>query len=195
MPSLTAKRKCPELLFVPPRFAIYRAVSRQINGILSLHFAHLAALSGRGRFGCNHPIAGSRIRDGHREGAEGRVRAETGLTAPAGVSHNSFPGQAGLRPPQAGRLVVIMPTMGPGFVEDLPVGRFHGVGPVTAAKMNELGIYTGPDLRTTGPANPDQAPKSARAHQPAPARSSHRPSGALASGRPGTCRPGKRPWS
>ena len=72
MPSLTAKRKCPELLFVAPRFAIYRAVSRQINGILSLHFAHLAALSGRGRFGCNHPIAGSRIRDGHREGAEGR---------------------------------------------------------------------------------------------------------------------------
>jgi DNA polymerase-4 len=75
------------------------------------------------------------------------IRAEAGLTASAGVSYNKFLAKlaSGHRKPDG--LFVITPKMGPAFVQDLPVGKFYGVGPATAAKMNALGIHTGRDLR------------------------------------------------
>ena len=75
------------------------------------------------------------------------IRAETGLTASAGVSYNKFLAKLASDHRKPDGLFVITPKMGPAFVEDLPVGKFHGVGPVTAAKMNRLGIHTGLDLR------------------------------------------------
>jgi len=75
------------------------------------------------------------------------IRAETGLTASAGVSYNKFLAKLASDHRKPDGLFVITPRMGPSFVEDLPVGKFHGVGPVTAAKMNALGIHTGLDLR------------------------------------------------
>ena len=75
------------------------------------------------------------------------VRAETGLTASAGVSYNKFLAKLASDEKKPDGLFVITPKMGPGFIETLPVGKFHGIGPATTAKMNSLGIHTGADLR------------------------------------------------
>jgi DNA polymerase-4 len=75
------------------------------------------------------------------------IRVETGLTASAGVSYNKFLAKLASDYRKPDGLFVITPKMGAAFVEDLPVGKFHGVGPVTAARMNALGIHTGLDLR------------------------------------------------
>jgi DNA polymerase-4 len=148
MASVTAKRKCPELVFVPPRFDVYRAVSRQIHAIfecytpliqpLSLDEAHLDVTAPLIDLGSATAIA--------RE-IRARIREETGLTASAGVSYNKFLAKLASDYRKPDGLYVITPRMGPAFVETLPVGKFHGIGPATAAKMNELGIFTGADLR------------------------------------------------
>jgi DNA polymerase IV len=76
-----------------------------------------------------------------------KIRAETQLTASAGVSYNKFLAKLASDYHKPDGLFVITPAMGPSFVESLPVKRFHGVGPATAAKMKELGILTALDLR------------------------------------------------
>jgi DNA polymerase-4 len=148
MASVTALRKCPGLVFVPPRFEVYRGVSRQIHAIferyttliqpLSLDEAHLDVTEPLIDLGSATAIA-AEIRQ--------RIREETGLTASAGVSYNKFLAKlaSGHRKPDG--LFVITPRMGPAFVETLPIGKFHGIGPATAARMAELGIHTGADLR------------------------------------------------
>lgn len=148
MASITAKRKCPELVFVPPRFDVYRAVSRQIHAIfecytpliqpLSLDEAHLDVTTPLIDLGSATAIAWE---------IKQRIREETGLTASAGVSYNKFLAKLASDYRKPDGLFVITPRMGPAFVEALPVGKFHGIGPATAAKMNELGIFTGADLR------------------------------------------------
>ncbi len=148
MPSVTARRKCPELIFVPPRFDTYRAVSMQIRAIfarytpliepLSLDEAYLDVTENLPGLASATEIA-RRIRE--------EIRAATGLTASAGVSYNKFLAKLASDANKPDGLFVITPRMGPAFVETLPVGRFHGIGPRTAAKMNQLGIATGLDLR------------------------------------------------
>jgi DNA polymerase-4 len=148
MASVTARRKCPDLVFVPPRFDVYRAVSEQIRAILacytplieplSLDEAYLDVTASLRERGSATAIA--------RE-IKARIRAETGLTASAGVSYNKFLAKLASDHRKPDGLFVITPRMGPAFVATLPVARFHGVGPVTAARMNALGIYTGLDLR------------------------------------------------
>ena len=71
----------------------------------------------------------------------------TGLTASAGVSYNKFLAKLASEHRKPDGLFVVTPSMGPSFVEELPVGRFHGIGPVTVAKMEQLGIRMGADLR------------------------------------------------
>jgi DNA polymerase IV len=148
MASVTAKRKCPDLVFVPPRFDVYRAVSRQIHAIferytplvqpLSLDEAHLDVTQPLIDLGSATAIA--------RE-IKLRTRAEVGLTASAGVSYNKFLAKLASDYRKPDGLFVITPRMGPDFVEALPVGKFHGIGPATAARLNQLGIFTGADLR------------------------------------------------
>ena len=77
----------------------------------------------------------------------GEARAETSLTASAGVSYDKFLAKLASDHRKPNGLFVITPNMGPAFVEVLPVGKFHGVGPATTAKMNKLGIEAGRDLR------------------------------------------------
>jgi nucleotidyltransferase/DNA polymerase involved in DNA repair len=77
-----------------------------------------------------------------------KIRAATQLTASAGVSYNKFLAKLASDHRKPDGLFVITPRMGPDFVEDLPVSRFHGIGPATTAKMNRLGIHTGRDLRS-----------------------------------------------
>jgi DNA polymerase-4 len=148
MPSVTAKRRCPDLIFVKSHFDVYRAVSQQIRAIfldytdlvepLSLDEAYLDVTEDRRGLGTARAIA---------EDIRRRIREETGLTASAGVSYCKFIAKlaSDFRKPDG--LTVITPERGPEFVAALPVARFHGVGPVTAKKMERLGITTGADLR------------------------------------------------
>ena len=76
-----------------------------------------------------------------------KIRAETQLTASAGVSYNKFLVKLASDHRKPDGLFVITPAMGPSFVEGLAVQRFHGVGPATAAKMNRLEIFTALNLR------------------------------------------------
>jgi DNA polymerase-4 len=148
MPSVTAKRRCPDLIFVKPRFDVYRAVSQQIRAIfaaytdliepLSLDEAYLDVTEDRLELGSARAIA---------EDIRRRIRAETGLTASAGVSYCKFIAKLASDQNKPDGLCVIPPHRGADFVAMLPVRRFHGVGPVTAAKMERLGILTGADLR------------------------------------------------
>jgi DNA polymerase-4 len=148
MPSITAKRKCPDLIFVKPRFDAYRAISLQIREIfaaytpiiepLSLDEAYLDVTENLKRIVSATQIA---------EEIRARIRAETDLTASAGVSYNKFLAKLASDHRKPDGLFVITPKMGLEFVETLPVRKFHGVGPATAAKMERLGIKTGLDLR------------------------------------------------
>jgi DNA polymerase-4 len=148
MPAVTAKRRCPELIFVKPHFDVYRAVSQQIRGIfgdyteliepLSLDEAYLDVTEDRVGLGSARSIA---------QDIRRRIREETGLTASAGVSYCKFIAKLASDHRKPDGLCVITPEKGPDFVASLPVSRFHGVGPVTARKMERLGIHTGADLR------------------------------------------------
>ncbi len=138
----------PDTVVVPPRFDVYRAVSHHIRGIfadytqmiepLALDEAYLDVTENQRGL----PTAAATAKE-----IRARIHQETGLTASAGVSYNKFLAKlaSGARKPN-GQLV-ITPDMGPDFIASLPVGKFHGVGPVTAAKMRRLGIETGADLK------------------------------------------------
>ncbi len=148
MPSVTARRRCPELVFVRPRFDAYKAVSQEIHAILARYTPLIEPLSlDEAYLNVTHPVLDRGSATTVAEEIRAAIWAELGLTASAGVSYNKFLAKlaSGHRKPDG--LFVITPRMGPAFVEALPVGKFHGIGPKTAARMNMLGIHTGLDLR------------------------------------------------
>jgi len=148
MASAQAARLCPDLLWRRPRFDVYREVSNIIRAIfldytphvepLSLDEAYLDVTEDRRGIG-----SATRIAELIRE----RIKAETGLTASAGVSYNKFIAKLASDQNKPDGLCVIRPGEGAAFVGRLPVKRFHGVGPKGAEKMARLGIQTGADLR------------------------------------------------
>ncbi len=147
MPSATAKRLCPDLIFRRPRFDVYSAISRQIRDIfldytalvepLSLDEAFLDVTDDQRGIGSATRIA---------ELIRARIKAETGLTASAGVSYNKFLAKLASDQNKPDGLCLIRPGQGAQFVAGLPVRRFHGIGPRGAEKMAALGIETGADL-------------------------------------------------
>src|SRR6202023_245074 len=146
--SVTAKRKCPNLIFVKPRFDVYRAVSLQIRGIFGESSATSEPLAlDEAYLDVTENLQGIASATQIAETIRTKIRTETGLTASAGVSYNKFLAKLASDHRKPNGLFVITPKMGPAFVENLPVGKFHGVGPATTAKMNRLGIATGLDLR------------------------------------------------
>src|SRR5262245_37957347 len=148
MPSVTARRKCPQLMFVTPRFDVYRAVSRQIRGIFARYTLLIQPLSlDEAYLDVTAPLLDRGSATAIAEEIRAAIRLETGLTASAGVSYNKFLAKLASDYRKPDGLFVITPSMGRDFVAELPIAKFHGVGPVTAAKMNKLGIYTGLDLR------------------------------------------------
>ncbi|MFN8355506.1 MAG: DNA polymerase IV [Spirosomataceae bacterium] len=148
MSSRLAKRRCPMLVFVRPRFDVYKAVSQQIRAIfseythliepLSLDEAYLDVTENR----MNIPTATQIAQE-----IKAKIKEQTQLTASAGVSYNKFLAKLASDYRKPDGLFVIKPHQGEKFVESLEVGKFHGIGRVTAQKMNRLGIFTGADLK------------------------------------------------
>jgi len=146
MPSVTARHKCPDLIFVEPRFDAYKAVSHQIRGIFARYTELIEPLSLDEAYldvtDTTHGLTATAVAEEIRTA----ILAETGLTASAGVSYNKFLAKiaSDIRKPNG--QFVITPRLGPAFVADLPVRKFHGIGPATAEKMHALNIVTGRDL-------------------------------------------------
>ncbi len=148
MPSVTAKRRCPQLVFVKPRFDVYKTVSRQIREVfarytdliepLSLDEAYLDVTRDK-------QAVGSAIRVARRIRQE--ILAETGLTASAGISYNKFLAKIASDQNKPNGQFVVLPRDAAAFIAGLPARRFYGVGPRTAERMAGLGIHTGADLR------------------------------------------------
>ena len=148
MPSITAARLCPDLIFVKPRFEVYQAVSKQIREIF-LEYTHLV-----------EPLSLDEafldITENKKNMTSGTVIAQeirqlilerTQLTASAGVSINKFLAKVASDINKPNGLKVITPEEAIPFLEKLPVEKFFGVGKVTAAKMHRMGLKTGKDLK------------------------------------------------
>jgi DNA polymerase IV len=148
MPSTIAARKCAELMFVPPRFDVYREVSKQVQTIfkdytplvepLSLDEAYLDVTHNLKRI----PTAWETAKE-----IRARIYEETRLTASAGVSCNKFLAKLASDHRKPNGQFAVLPEEAEAFVAALPIAKFHGVGPKTAARMHALGIETGEDLR------------------------------------------------
>jgi DNA polymerase IV len=148
MPSVTARRKCPDLIFVAPRFDVYQEVSLQIRAIFAEHTAIIEPLSlDEAYLDVTENVRGVDSAMEIARRIKAKIWAETQLTASAGVSYNKFLAKLASDYLKPDGLFVITPEIGPSFVETLPVEQFHGVGPATAAKMKEFGIFTASDLR------------------------------------------------
>jgi DNA polymerase-4 len=148
MASVTALRKCPQLLFVRPRFEVYKAVSMQIRGIFAEYTPLIEPLSlDEAYLDVTENLKGLASATDIAREIKAKIQEQTGLTASAGVSYNKFLAKLASDYRKPDGLFVIKPSQGLAFVESLTVGQFHGIGTVTAEKMNRLGIFTGLDLR------------------------------------------------
>jgi DNA polymerase IV len=148
MPSITAKRQCPDLIFVKPRFEVYKTVSQQIREIFAEHTALIEPLSlDEAYLDVTENLQNIPLARDVALAIRAKIKEVTGLNASAGISYNKFLAKLASDHRKPNGQYVITPEMGPPFVENLPVGRFHGIGPATSAKMNALGLYTGLDMR------------------------------------------------
>lgn len=144
-----AKKNCPHLIFVKPRFDRYREISQRIRTIffdytdlvepLSLDEAYLDVTNNKK----GNPSA-SMIAKEIRQ----RILDETGLTASAGISVNKFIAKVASDYNKPNGQKTVNPDEVILFLEELPIGKFYGVGKVTTEKMYQLGIFTGKDLKT-----------------------------------------------
>ncbi|MBX5191932.1 DNA polymerase IV [Rhizobium sp. NZLR3b] len=148
MPSVTAKRKCPDLIFVPPRFDVYRAVSQQIREIFTEYTPLIEPLSlDEAYLDVTDNLKGMEIATEIALEVRAKIKHVTGLNASAGISYNKFLAKMASDLNKPNGQAVITPKNGPAFVVALPVKKFHGVGPATTKKMHRLGIDTGADLK------------------------------------------------
>ncbi|HTE00047.1 MAG TPA: DNA polymerase IV [Mucilaginibacter sp.] len=149
MPSKQALQLCPEIIFVRPRFAVYKEVSQGIREIfrrytdliepLSLDEAYLDVTKDKLGIGSAIDIA-KQIKQA--------IKDELQLTASAGVSINKFVAKIASDMNKPDGLTFIGPSTIESFMEKLPVEKFFGVGKVTAEKMKKMGLFTGADLKT-----------------------------------------------
>jgi DNA polymerase-4 len=148
MPSKKALQLCPDIIFVKPRFDIYKKVSEQVREIfhrytdiiepLSLDEAYLDVTEDKQNIGSAIEIA-KQIKQA--------VKNELKLTASAGVSINKFVAKTASDMNKPDGLTFIGPSTIESFIEKLPVEKFYGVGKVTAEKMKKMDLHTGADLK------------------------------------------------
>jgi len=147
MPCAHALRLCPHAIFIQPRFELYRQISQQIRDImfsytdlvepLSLDEAYLDVSQCKRSFGSPTLVA---------KAIRNEIQQVTGLTASAGISYNKFLAKIASDLEKPDGLTLITEKQGPDFVKNLPIGKFHGIGPATESKMQDLGVYSGEDL-------------------------------------------------
>lgn len=148
MPSSIAKRKCPQLIFVKPRFEIYKQVSNQVRSIFARYTPLIEPLSlDEAYLDVTVNLKGMQSATHIAREIKSAIYETTGLTASAGISYNKFLAKLASDHQKPDGLFVIKPGEGEDFVANLPVAAFHGVGHVTAEKMHQIGIYTGADLK------------------------------------------------
>ncbi len=148
MPSMTALSKCPQLVFQPHRFDVYRKISEQIRDIffqytdlvepLSLDEAYLDVTTDK---------KGIRSATNIALAIKKQIKEETNLTASAGVSYNKFLAKIASDVRKPDGIFVIEPHQAETFIRDLGIEKFHGIGHVTAEKLKEMGILKGSNLR------------------------------------------------
>jgi len=147
MPCARALRLCPSAIFVRPRFDLYREISQQIRDVmfsytdlvepLSLDEAYLDVTQSKRSFGSPTLVA---------KAIKNEITNVTGLTASAGISYNKFLAKIASDLDKPNGLTLITEKQGPEFVKKLAIGKFHGIGPATEDKMQDLGVYNGEDL-------------------------------------------------
>jgi DNA polymerase IV len=148
MPSVTAKRLCPGLIFVQHHFERYEEMSSRVFEIfheytdlvepLSIDEAFLDVTSDKQNIGSATIIA---------KHIKQEIKDKTGLTASAGISVNKFLAKIASDIKKPDGLYLIAPGDAEKFIEALPVEKFYGIGTVTAEKMHKLGIHFGADLK------------------------------------------------
>lgn len=148
MPSMTARKLCPDLIFVRHRFDRYHEISSMVFKILREHSdivepisideAFLDVTNDRKKTGSATIVARSIKKE---------IREKTGLTASAGISYNKFLAKIASDVKKPDGIFVIPPEKAEEFIEKLPIEKFHGIGRVTAGKMHKLGIHNGHDLK------------------------------------------------
>lgn len=143
-----ARRLCPQLVVVPCRFDVYRDVSAQIHEIFHEYTDTIEPISLDEAFlDVTDNFTGHELAVDIAREIKQKIRSRLGLVASAGVSYNKFLAKIASDYRKPDGLCVIAPEYAPDFIARMPVESFWGVGPVTAAKMHALGIYTGADLR------------------------------------------------
>lgn len=148
MPSSRAYRLCPQAIFVKPRFDIYREVSNQIRDIFWRYASEVEPLSlDEAYLDVSYTEAFSGSATLIAQAIKREIFSETQLTASAGVSYNKFLAKIASDMDKPNGLYLIRPEQGEAFVSQLPIGKFHGIGPATEAKMKKIGVYNGADLR------------------------------------------------
>lgn len=148
MPAIRAERLCPQLVFVPPDFARYKAVSRQIREIFARHTELIEPLSlDEAYLDVTTTLTGLPSATATAEAIRAAIREETRLTASAGVAPNKFLAKiaSDFRKPDG--LFVVRPSQVQAFLTPLPVGRLPGVGKVMEARLAELGISKVGEIR------------------------------------------------
>lgn len=149
-PAAEAERKCPDLIFVSPRMEVYKEESRTIRSILHRYTDLVEPLSSDEAYldvtkPKKGPPSGTLIARRIRND----IREETGLTASAGVGPSKFVAKVASDRDKPDGLTVVTPEEQMAFIARLPVEDIHGIGPVTAEKMDGLGIHRGEDLQET----------------------------------------------
>ncbi|MBO6779193.1 MAG: DNA polymerase IV [Rhodothermales bacterium] len=148
MPSRTAARRCPGLIFVKPRFEVYREVSGKVQAIFRTYASDVEPLSlDEAYLDVTEPLKGPPSATLIALAIKQEIFETTGLTASAGVSYNKFLAKVASGHNKPDGLTVITPEDAPAFIDALPIGKFFGVGPKTAKRMQDVGIYTGADLK------------------------------------------------
>ena len=149
MPAVRAERLCPEAIFIPPDFVRYRAVSRQTREIFKLHTDLIEPLSlDEAYLDVTENKTGLATATRVARAIRAQIRGELNLTASAGVAPNKFLAKIASDWRKPDGLFVIQPEEVGTFLPPLPVGRLPGVGKVTEARLEELGIRTVSDLHT-----------------------------------------------
>lgn len=143
MPAATARRLCPKGIFVRPDFQKYKTVSRIVKGILRQHAELMESVSvdeayldvSSHRLGIEDPITIAEL-------IKQNIHAVTKLTASAGVAPNMFLAKVASDFNKPDGLTVVYPDKVEGFLEDLPIRKIPGVGPVTETKLKKMGLHT-----------------------------------------------------